>query len=57
MRAAIRAVHGREKEENLSNFHLTQDLKNGDGLFERTILISCTAMASLLYLEMSRVYG
>jgi len=38
VRAAIRAVHGREQEENLSTFHLTQDLNNGYGLFERTIL-------------------
>jgi hypothetical protein len=47
MRAAIRAVHGREEEENLSNFHLAQDLKNGYGLFERTILDLIKEKASM----------
>ena len=37
VRAAIRAVHGREEEESLSNFHLVQDVQNGYGLFERSI--------------------
>jgi hypothetical protein len=35
VRAAIRAVHGREEEEKLSNFHLVQDVQNGYGLFEQ----------------------